>query len=164
MTDPRKVPDGFGTLAQLPLRERMPEYLVIFAIGLAVGIVVGAIIGALSSVGFGSAIGYTVLLMGAGFMIAGGIPGSGVYAGGFGSIFTGNSDQAGQTSSGNAPSGGASGASPDGSDDVGSPSDVRQRMQRRLRSEKNPTAFWLVMGGIAYVIIGLVIAANFGSG
>ena len=164
MTDPRKVPDGFATLAQLPLRERMPEYLTIFGIGLAVGIVAGAIIGAFSSVGFGSAIGYTVLLMGAGFMIAGGIPGSGVYAGGFGRIFTGSSDQAGQSGSGSAPSGGASSASPGGPDDVDSPSEVRQRMQRRLRAEKNPTAFWLVMGGVAYVIIGLIIAANFGSG
>ncbi len=161
MTDPRQVPDGFATHAELPLRERMPEYLVIFAIGLAVGIVVGLIIGALSSVGVGSAIGYTVLLMGAGFMIAGGIPGSGVYAGGFGRIFSGGSDPAGQSSGGPSPSGSAAGASDDV--DLGSPSEVRQRMQRRLRPEKNPTAFWLVTGGISYVVIGLVIAANFGT-
>mgnify|MGYP001811735629 CR=1 FL=1 len=159
MTDPHKLPDGFATHAQLPLRERMPEYLVIFAIGLVVGVVVGLIIGALTDSTLGSAVGYTIVLMGAGFMIAGGIPGSGVYAGGFGRIFSGGSDPAGQSDeSGSAGSGSA------GGDDVdlGSPSEVRQRMARRLRYEPNPTAFWLVIGGVAYVLIGLVIAANLG--
>lgn len=158
MTDHSQLPDGFATHAQLPLRERMPEYLVIFGIGLVVGIVVGGIIGGLSSVGVGTAIGYTILLMGAGFMIAGGIPGSGVYAGGFGRVFSGGSDPAGQSG------GGASGSSMGSADDVdlGSPTEVRRRMAKRLRYEPNPTAFWLVIGGIVYVIIGLIIAANSG--
>jgi hypothetical protein len=161
VTDERKVPDGFTTHAELSLRERMPEYLVIFAIGLAVGIVAGIVVGAFSDVGYGSAIGYTVVLMGAGFMIAGGIPGSGVYAGGFGRIFSGGADPAGQSGGSS-----AAGRGPDeaGDIDLGSPSEVRRRMQRRLRYEKNPTAFWLVTGGVAYVAIGLLIAANFGSG
>jgi hypothetical protein len=141
----------------------MPEYLVIFGIGLVVAIVVGLIIGAFSTVSLGSAVGYTVLLMGAGFMIAGGIPGSGVYAGGFGRIFTGSSDPAVPPSSGNAAAGGPSSSSAGESLDADSPSDVRRRMQRRLRPEKNPTPFWLVMGGISYVIIGLLIAANLGA-
>ena len=57
--------------AELPLRDRLPEYLALFGVGLLAAGVVGAIIGALSSAGITNAIGYTMLGLGVVLLLAG---------------------------------------------------------------------------------------------
>ncbi len=146
-------PDMYGELSELPLRDRIPEYLAVFGIGLAGAVVLGLLIG-LSSMPAGDAVGYVVIALGVVLMLAGGATGGGytnMGMGYIGSMFSARTR-------------------PD--DDIDD-ADVRrgarakvdphERLRRGLRPEANPRAFWQVMGGIAYVVLGFAVLQIFGS-
>ncbi len=139
--------------AELPLRDRLPEYGAVFGVGLAAAAVVGLLVGAFSSAGVGDAVGYTVLFLGVVFLLAGGASGGGytnMSLGAVGSLFGGRGRI---------------------DEDVDDPAarrgarprlDPRERLRRGLRPEANPRAFWQVIGGFAYVAIGFAVVEWFG--
>jgi hypothetical protein len=149
------------------LRERMPDYLAVFGIGVAVGLVVGGAIGLFSSADAGPAIGYTLMLVGTGFLLAGGLRGSGFYAGGFGTVFSG-SDEEHRATLGDpavdesvalerARSRGADGGAAGGRRKV----DPADRIRRRLALGPNPRAFWSVVAGFSYIALGIGVVSLF---
>ncbi len=139
--------------AELSLRDRLPEYGAVFGVGLAVAAAVGLVFGVFSSAGVGEAIGYTVLLLGVVFLLAGGSSGGGytnMSLGAVGSLFGGRGRI---------------------DEDVDDPEarrgarpriDSKERLRRGLRPEANPRAFWQVVGGFTYVVIGFAIVEWFG--
>ena len=139
----------------MPLRERFPDYLTIFAIGLGIGTGTGIVISLVSGGGMGTSIGYTMFLIGAGFMLAGGVSGSGLHAGGFGSVFMPIERR---RATGRAHSGGNGQQHPEPAEGT-APDKVRSIMEKRLRKAPNPRAFWATVGGVGYLVIGLVLAS-----
>ena len=132
---------------QLALRDRIPDYLATFGIGLAVTFAIGIGIWLISDIGLSSTIGYTTILYGVVFLLAGGASGGGYVnlgVGAVGSMFGGrrlDDSQAGLDSPGN----------------NRNRMDASERLERGLRPEANPRAFWQVIGGLSYVAIGLAI-------
>ena len=116
-----------------PLRERLPGYLVAFSVGLGAAVAVGLVVWLATSARLVDAIGYALSALGAVSLLVGGIRGSG-YAG--------------------SASGEAAGA-------AGSPGGGRldpvERRRRRLMAPPDPTAFWLVVAGCAYLAVGVVL-------
>lgn len=145
--------DHTAAHADLPLRDRLPEYGAVFGAGLAACVVVGVLVGLFSSAGVGQAVGYTVLLLGVVFLLAGGASGGGytnMSLGAIGSLFGGRGRI---------------------DEDVEDPEtrrgarprlDPRERLRKGLRPEANPRAFWQVIGGFAYVAIGFAVVEWFG--
>jgi hypothetical protein len=131
----------------LPLRDRLPDYLTVFGVGLAACIGVGLVIWLISDVALASAVGYTCVLYGVVLLLAGGATGGGytnLGIGAAGALFgTRRADEA--------------------QDDVEStggfrdPVSAQERLRRGLRPEANPRAFWQVIGGATYIGLGLVI-------
>jgi hypothetical protein len=146
MSDPSQA-DGDDGFADLPLRERLPEYLAVFALGLAASVVLGLLI-SLTPASVGDAVGYTVLLIGAGVMFMGGASG-----GGYANVAMGLAGKA---------VGGGRGAGEESA--RGRPRmDPHERLRRGLRPEANPRALWQVIGGAGYVVVGFVVLYLFGS-
>ncbi len=150
MTGPNQAASGE---VELTLRERMPEYLAVFGVGLAIALVIGAIIGGLSSSSVGSAMGYTVLMLGVVFLLAGGATGGG-YAnmsmGAVGSLFGGRGRIDEEVDDPDVRRGAIARVNP------------QDRLRRGLRPEANPRAFWQVIGGFGYIGVGLVIVEYLG--
>lgn len=140
-------PDDTAASAELSLRDRLPDYLGVFAIGLAVCAVIGLVIWLISDVALASSVGYTTILYGVVFLLAGGATGGGytnLGIGAAGALFgTRRADEA--------------------QDDVETTGGFRdsvspqERLRRGLRPEANPRAFWQVLGGAAYIGLGLII-------
>jgi hypothetical protein len=131
----------------LPLRDRMPEYLAVFGIGLGASALIGLVIGLISSAAVISAVGYAIILYGIVFLLAGGASGGGYTNIGIGavtSMFQGRRTDEEDIDMGEA-MGRTRRMSPE------------ERLRRGLRPEANPRAFWQVVGGIAYVAVGLLI-------
>ncbi|MFQ5555012.1 MAG: hypothetical protein ACE5GC_06550 [Acidimicrobiia bacterium] len=149
--EPRPDPTGVPQMHDLPLRERLPEYGAVFGAGLAAAIVVGALIG-LSSVPLGDAIGYTIVMLGVVMLLTGGASGGGytnMGIGWIGSLF-------------------GSRVRPD--DDFEDADvrrgrravvDPRERLRKGLRPQANPRAFWQVIGGFAYIAVGIALLQLF---
>lgn len=135
----------------LPLRERLPDYGAVFGIGLAASVGVGLLIWAISDVSLASSVGYTVILYGVVLMLAGGATGGGytnLGMGAVGALFgTRRADETQQEV----------GTTWSGRERV----EPQERLARGLRPEANPRAFWQVMGGVAYVALGLVVVVLF---
>lgn len=128
MTDADDHPEI--AFADLPLRERLPDYLAMFGAGLG-----GALVLALVATMFGPTflgsltnilIAYTVLLF-----LAGGTTGGG-YA--------------------NLGLGGVAAVTRRGRRET-----LDDRLQRGLRPERNPRAFWQVIAGTAYLAIAVIV-------
>ncbi len=120
--------------AALPLRERMPEYLVIFGVGLAGGVVVGLVIGLIFGVPGYAAVGYTLFALGLFCLLGGGAAGGrytnlglGAGAGRVKFVYDGDPN-------------------------------VLAELRGGLRPGRNPAAFWMVVAGFLYGAIGLAIA------
>jgi len=136
--------------ADLPLRDRLPDYAAVFGVGLAACIGVGLVIYLISDVSLASSVGYTVILYGVIFLLAGGASGGGytnLGIGAAGALFgTRRADEA--------------------QDEVaelqGSKHRLtsQERLNKGLRPEANPRAFWQVLGGVAYIALGLIVVIN----
>lgn len=147
--------DGAGTLPfmepltpegmddRLSLRERMPDYLATFGVGLLASSAVGVLIWLISDISLASTVGYTVILYGVVLMLAGGSTGGGytnLGMGAVGSLFgTRRADE----------------AQPEANSSFNITS--QERLQKGLRPEANPRAFWQVVGGGVYVGVGLLV-------
>jgi hypothetical protein len=138
MHDPEETDD-----IVLSLRDRMPEYLAVFAVGFAVSAVVGLLVGLLKHGSLWSAMGYTVMLLGIVMMLAGGASGGGYTHLGAGAV--------------GAALGGRRTDEDDSGSQAGTGQDPMDRLRKGLRPEANPRAFWQVIGGILYIALGAVI-------
>ena len=154
MTDrPDTPPELYGELSELPLRDRIPEYLAVFGIGLVASVALGLLIG-LSSMPTGDAVGYVVIGLGVVLMLAGGATGGGytnMGMGYIGSMFSARTRPDDDVEDADVRRGGRAKVDP------------HERLRRGLRPEANPRAFWQVMGGVAYVMVGFGVLQVFGS-
>jgi hypothetical protein len=133
--------------AAMPLRDRLPDYAAVFGVGLAASVAVGLVVWVVSPVSLASSIGYTVILYGVVLMLAGGATGGGytnLGMGAVGAMFGSRRtdephENLGRTWSGR------------------SRIDPAERLERGLRPDANPRAFWQVIGGLAYLGIGLAV-------
>jgi hypothetical protein len=126
-----------------PLSERMPDYLVTFAIGFLGAATVGLIVWLISDISLASTVGYTVILYGVVLLLAGGSAGGGytnLGIGAMGSFFgTRRADEVQpEVRSAQKPT-------------------PQERLEKGLRPEANPRAFWQVVGGVLYIAWGLLI-------
>jgi len=148
-----RVPVPFGAMEDsnefddvaLPLRDRIPEYVTVFAVGFAISAIVGIVIGLFIGGSIWGAIGYTVMLLGIVMMLAGGASGGGythLGAGAIGAAFSGRRTD-----------------EDDGMSETGGGKDPMERLRKGLRPEANPRAFWQVVGGILYIAVGVAIVA-----
>lgn len=128
----------------LPLRDRMPDYLAVFGIGLAACVAVGVVIWLISDVELTSAVGYTTILYGVVLGLAGGATGGGytnLGMGAVGAMFGSHrTDEDFDAGAGNR-----------------APVDPHERLRKGLRPEANPRAFWQVIAAVAYIVLGLAI-------
>ena len=131
-----------------PLRDRIPEYLAVFGVGLGAAILIGAAIGGFSSADILPSIGYTIAMLGVVMLLAGGASGGGytnMGIGAVGAMF--GSSRADEDAADHERRHAAKGSA-----------DPMGRLRRGLRPEANPRAFWQVLGGVMYIVIGIAIA------
>jgi len=135
------TPDGIGD--DLPLADRMPDYLVTFGIGLIASVAVGVVVWLISDIRLASTVGYTMILYGVVLLLAGGSAGGGytdLGMGAMGALFgTRRADE------------------PQAEANSSFKVTPQERLQKGLRPEANSRAFWQVVGGGLYVGIGLAI-------
>lgn len=144
MTDPSQFdPEEL----EAPLRDRLPEYLVVFGIGLVAAAAIGAVIGAITDPAVVNSIGYTTMFLGVVLLLAGGAMGGGytnLGIGAIGAMFgTRRADEEEMDWEGRRKGGSSTGSS--------------DRLKKGLRPPRNPRAFWQIVGGLAYMAIGFVI-------
>ena len=139
--------DAEAADVQLSLRDRLPDYLATFGIGLVATFAIGIVVWLISDIGLSLTIGYTTILYGVVFLLAGGATGGGYVnlgVGAVGSMFGGrrldDSETGVESSSGSRKRADSSG-----------------RLAKVLRPDANPRAFWQVVGGMLYIAIGLAI-------
>lgn len=138
--------------ALLPLRERLSDYAAVFGVGWAGIILVGLGVGLFTSASLIEGIAYIAMATGAILLLAGGATGGGYTSlgmGAAGAIFGSNTRH----------------------DDDFDDADVRRgrlkrvnasdRLRRGLRPEKNPRAFWQVLGGFLNLGVGLALLMVF---
>lgn len=132
-----------GAEEPLALRDRMPDYLVTFGIGLLLSAAVGVAIWLISDIPLASTVGYTVILYGVVLLLAGGSSGGGytnLGLGAMGALFgTRRVDE------------------PQPEANSSFKLTPQDRLQKGLRPDANPRAFWQVIGGVLYVAIGLFV-------
>lgn len=131
---------------ELSLAQRMPGYLMAFAAGLGVTVLLGIVIGMLSDAGVGEAAAYTVILYGVLLLLIGGAAGGGYTNLGLGAVeaLVGGRNRVGEDAD-----------DPDVRTGRLPTRDPMERLRRGLRPAANPDAFWKVVGGFAYLAIGL---------
>ncbi|HSJ70452.1 MAG TPA: hypothetical protein VLA29_02270 [Acidimicrobiia bacterium] len=133
--------------ATMPLRDRLPDYAAVFGVGLAASVAVGLVVWVVSPVSLASSIGYTVILYGVVLMLAGGATGGGytnLGMGAVGAMF--GSRRTDEPHENLGPTWSGRGRI-----------DPAERLERGLRPDANPRAFWQVIGGLAYLGIGLAV-------
>lgn len=133
---------------ELPLRERFPDYLKAFALGVAATAVLGVVVWLLTGLRFSHALGYTWIFSGTFLLLVGGARG-----GGYSNLSLGAVE---------ALIGGRNRTD----DDVEEDADLRHgrvmkrrdpmdRLRRGLRPPPNPTAFWQIIAGFLLIALGL---------
>ncbi|MEN8112912.1 MAG: hypothetical protein ABFS21_00875 [Actinomycetota bacterium] len=143
--------EEFGDDEVLPLRDRIPEYIVVFAIGLGGAAALGLVLGLLLGSGLWTAVGYTIAMLGVVLLLAGGASGGGYTSLGIGAV-----------------GGMFGGRRVDEEVDEherrrsGAFHDPMERLRKGLRPEANPRAFWQVIAGILYIIVGIWVVSLFG--
>ncbi len=134
------TPHGSGDAH--PLSERIADYVLTFAIGFVGAAAVGLVLWMISDIPLASTVGYTVILYGVVLLLAGGSAGGGytnLGMGAMGSLFgTRRADE----------------VQPEVAS-VYRPT-PQERLQKGLRPEANPRAFWQVVAGVLYVALGLL--------
>lgn len=135
---------------ELTLRERLPDYFRAFAVGLAITVAVGVVLWAVTSFTFQHAVGYTWLFTGVMLWLVGGAKG-----GGYTNLSLGAAE---------ALVGGRNRVDDDYEDDDDlrfgksvKRRDPMARLRRGLRPPPNPTAFWQIIAGGVFVVLGLVL-------
>jgi hypothetical protein len=144
-----------------PLRERIPIYVRAFGLGIAAAVAVGLIIYVLSPADLVASVGYAFLGLGTLMLLMGGGRGGGYANLGLGALGTLARGYRHRDTGERSRSASAS-ADDEGGDDYGltpysGGRDPMERLRRGLRPPPNPTAFWQVIGGIAYLGVGVVI-------
>ncbi|MEN8233548.1 MAG: hypothetical protein ABFR89_01315 [Actinomycetota bacterium] len=132
----------------LPLRDRIPEYVAVFAIGLGAAGAFGLLIGLLMGSGLWSATGYTIVMLGIVLLLAGGASGGGYTSLGIGAVggmFGGRRVDEEEQEHLQRRSGRAQ--------------DPMERLRKGLRPEANPRAFWQVIAGALYIAVGIWIVS-----
>jgi hypothetical protein len=138
----------------LPLRERMPVYLRLFAVGLAGGGVVGVLAGLLAGTGPVLGIGYTLIAIGTLLLLIGGARGGGYSNLGLGAVEAlvhGRNRTDDDYVHNEALRRGA----------VNQRRDPMERLRKGLRPPANPTAFWQTIAGLVYVGVGAGLTLTF---
>ena len=135
-----------------PLAERFPVYLGVFGLGFVGASLAGVLWGAATRETVTTGIGYALMLYGTLLLLIGGATGGGytnIGLGAVGSVFGGRHKH---------------------DDDYSDPdvrrgrmerADLRDRLRKGLRPPPNPTAFWQVIGGIAYIGLGIGVVEIF---
>lgn len=144
---------------KLPLRDRMPDYLALFGVGVASCFLTALVVVVVSSNSFASGFGYSLIGLGVLLVLSGGVAGGGygnLGAGAIGTMF------------GSALRHEPGSAVDDDPEEMrkevfGRRGDPRERLRKGLRPEPNPRAFWQVMGGSAYFALGTAIVLRFAS-
>jgi hypothetical protein len=129
------------------------------------------VIGIFTSPSITASIAYMIMMVGVVFLLAGGLSGSGFNAGGFGGLFTATADEDErmrnqERDAADAASRRAAGRGYDSGSGKGSRSSRRRRdpsaaVQRRLTAGPNPRAFWGVVAGFVYVLLGVALVSLF---
>lgn len=135
-----------------PLRDRIGMYAQVFGVGIVAIVVVGGVIGLFGSTAVPVAIGYTAITVGAAMALIGGISG-----GGYANLGAGLVDRMaeGRRHKHESPSATSVGHGNAALPPPGPGS--KNRLQKGLRPEKNPTAFWSVIGGFTYAVLGALL-------
>lgn len=120
--------------AALPLRARLPEYVALFVVGFAVTAGVGGLIGLIFGVSMTTAVGYTFFALGLFCLLGGGAAGGEYKALGLG-------QGVGRVKH-----------------IIDEDPNVLEDLRRARRPGRNPGAFWMIIAGFLYGIIGLLIA------
>jgi len=133
-----------------PLSERMGGYLVGFAVGLGAAVLLGLVVWLATAARLAEALGYAFMGLGTLLLLVGGARGGGYSNLGVGAI--------------EALIGGRNRSQDDYVADeelrrgrVMKKRDPMTRLRRGLRPQANPTAFWQVIGGFAYIAIGVAL-------
>jgi hypothetical protein len=137
-------------MGERPLLERLPEYAGVFVLGLAGSALVGVLVSVVFDGKMTKSIGNVTMFYGVILMFIGGATGGGytsIGAGAARALFTTRTaidDPIDEPRD--------EGAVP------GKPVrlDPREQMRQGLRPEANPTSFWQVIGGVAYLVIGFL--------
>lgn len=122
--------------AALPLRARLPEYVALFGVGLVGISVVGCLVGLIFSVPMAQAVGYTFFGFGLFCLLGGGAVGGEYKALGLG-------QGAGRVKH-----------------IIDEDPNVLQDLRSARRPGRNPAAFWMVIAGAIYTVIGVLISAT----
>ena len=133
---------------EAPLRERLPDYLKAFGVGVAAVTVVGVVLWLLTNLGLAEAVGYAWIFAGTTLLLVGGARG-----GGYSNLSIGAVEA-------------LVGGRNRSADDVEEDADLRHgkvmkqrdpldRLRRGLRPPPNPTAFWQTIGGFVLIAMGL---------
>lgn len=133
---------------ELSLRERFPDYLKAFGLGLAVTALLGVILAVVTSFRFEHALGYTWIFSGVFLLLVGGARG-----GGYTNMSLGAAE---------ALIGGRNRTDENYEEDADlrhgrtmKRRDPMDRLRRGLRPPPNPTAFWQTIAGLVFIAIGL---------
>lgn len=133
-----------------PLRQRLPRYLRSFGLWLLAILAASLVLTLVMNTPLNEAFGSTAILVGAGFLLVGGLQGgqySNIGAGAVDAIMGMRYRRV---------------EDPSEEDESGSPAkvpeDPRPRARRGDRTPPNPSAFWKVLGGIVLISLGVLFA------
>ncbi len=161
MTDPRKLDAEAAALldAPLTLQERLVQYAKLFLAGAAMIAVAGSVVGLVASPTVPVAIGYTAVFVGVLMLLAGGASG-----GGYANLGMGIVDRLADNAKRDRGEHQPDDATPMrrskkyAVNEERGRRDPMERLRKGLRPEKNPTAFWTVIGGFIYIGLGALLA------
>ena len=151
-----------------PLRDRMPEYLRLFAFGVMGSAGFAAVVALLSSAGFSTALGNTLIVLGVGMLFVGGLGGGGyahLSSGAIDSVLKKTSRHYGRRDDAPAAEGPGtrSAPPPQPPPPPPPPPPPTTATGRKGRYEPNPKAFWRVVAGFAYMALGAVVILQLAS-
>lgn len=145
--------DSGGSERIEPLVERLPRYVLAFAVGVVVAAAVGVVISLFTDASVATGAGYGLIGLGVVMMLAGGAAGGG-YAnmgvGAVGALFGGHRRHDDDADDPDVRMGGTGKRDP------------MDRLRRGLRPQANPSAFWQVVGGVAAIVGGVLLLNSVG--
>ncbi|MEE8330629.1 MAG: hypothetical protein V3R84_02575 [Acidimicrobiia bacterium] len=138
--------------AREPLRDRFPDYMASFSVMAGLAMAIGLVVALFSSVSYSAGAGYGLMLLGVGMLAVGGTQGGGYASLGVGAVgMLFGSRRHDEDYSDERVRRGTAGRV-----------DPRQRLRKGLRPEANPSAFWLVIGGLVAIGAGIGLLNSLG--